>query len=408
MKIKKIFFIVLLLIPLSTYALDYPKMNSKVVEIYDLTDKKVIYEVKSNDVIAIASLTKIATAMVAIENIKNLDEKIIITNSMLNSVSSVAHVSGLKVGNKVTYRDLLYAILVSSGADAANSLAISCSGSLSNHVKKMNELAKKIGLEHTNFKNVTGLDEKNSYSTADDVRKLLIYALNNSSFKEIYTTKKYKLTNGLVVNTTLKLYDKNGSVDTSFIIGSKTGFTDSAGYSIAYLMDVNGHDMLIITLKATRSGSNYYHLIDATNLSKFMLKNYQDEILVQKGQAIKEIPVKLSNIDIYTITANQDVKKYLPSDYDINKLKIEYIGLEQLSFTNHKDDKIGEIDYYFDNELLIKEDVILNQKIKINLIKVLKEYYLLLIAFVLLVILSIFFIKKRKKKSGKHVMALSR
>ena len=94
--------------------------------------------------------------------------------------------------------------------------------------------------------------------------------------------------------------------------------------------------------------------------------------------------------------------------FSYNTSNREYIGLEQLNFTNHKDDKIGEITYYFDNELLIKEDVILNQKIKINLIKVLKEYYLLLIAFVLLVILSIFFIKKRKKKSGKHVMALSR
>ena len=398
MKIKKIFLILLILIPLGTYALEYPKINSKIVEIYDLTDNTVLYENNSDSVVSIASLSKIATAMVSIEEVKNLDSKVTITKNILDTVSNEAHVAGLKAGSIVTYRDLLYATLVESGADAASALAIFTSGSLSNHVNKMNELVKKIGLDHTHFANVVGLDNKDNYSTAKDVRKLLVYALNNQVFKEIFKTKKYKLTNGLVVNTTLKLYDKNGTVDTSFIIGSKTGFTNNAGYCLAYLINVNGHDMIIITLNAIKSGNNYYSLIDANTLSKFMKKNYKEEVLVEKDKVIKEIPVVLSNIDSYTIKSNQEIKKYLPSDYDKSKLKIEYDGLEEISYKNSVGDIIGVINYYFNDELLVKEDVIVNEKISINLLKVIKKYIVIVVLIILLIIyLLIRFILKRKK-----------
>ena len=400
MRIKRLLLILLLLIPINAFSLEYPKTNSKIVEIYDLNDERILYEVKSNDVVSIASLTKIATAMVAIEKIKNLDDKITITKNMLSSVDREAHVVGLKVGNVVTYRDLLYATLVSSGADAAHALAISSSGSLNNHVHAMNELIKKIGLTHTHFKNVVGLDDKDNYSTADEVRKLLIYALNNTLFKEIYTTKKYKLSNGLIANTTLKLYDKNGTVNTSFIIGSKTGFTGKAGYCLAYLIDVNGHNMVIVTLNASRNGNNYYSLIDAGTLSKFMNNNYKEEILVEKNKLIKEISVDLSNIESVSIRAKDDIKKYLPSDYDETKLKIEYDGLNELSYKNKLGDKIGTITYYFDDEIVAKEDVILNQKINLNIMKFLKRHILLVITTVfILVFMSIKIIKKYQKKN---------
>lgn len=408
MRIKRLLLILLLLIPINAFSLEYPKINSKIVEIYDLNEQRILYEVKSNDVVSIASLTKIATAMVAIEKIKNLDEKITIIKNMLSLVDREAHVVGLKVGNVVTYRDLLYATLVSSGADAAHALAISTSGSLNNHVHAMNELVKKIGLTHTHFKNVVGLDAKDNYSTADEVRKLLNYALNNTLFKDIYTTKKYKLSNGLIANTTLKLYDKNGAVDTSFIIGSKTGFTGNAGYCLAYLIDVNGHNMVIVTLKATKSGNNFYSLIDANTLFKFMRNNYKEEILVEKNKLIKEIPVDLSDIDNYSIHTTQDIKKYLPSDYDKDKFKIEYDGLEELSYKNKLGDKIGTITYYFDSELLGQEDVILNQKIGLNIMKLLKKYYLVVITAVLLItIVSVKIIKNkygRKKRKFKHAI----
>ncbi len=402
MRIKRLILILLILIPITIYSLEYPEINSKIIEIYDLNDNKILYDVKASEVVSVASLTKIATAMVAIENIKNLDESVVITKDILNTVDEIAHVIGLKKGDRVTYRDLLYGTIVSSGADAANALAILSSGSISNHVKKMNELVKRMGLIHTTFKNVTGLDETGHYSTADEIRRLLIYALGNSLFKEIYTTKKYKLSNGLTVDTTLKLYDKNGTVDTSFIIGSKTGFTYNAGYCLAYLLDVNGHDIIIISLKANRVGNDVYSLIDATKLVEFMRDNYQEEILVEKNKLIKEIPVILSDIEKVSIYPNSDIKKYLPSDYDQNKIRIEYDGIEELSYKNHIGDKIGVISYYFDDELILEEDAILNEKISINYLKLLNKYWYLIIVFVILIISTLILIIVKKMKIKKR------
>ena len=393
---------VFLFIPLYVNGLDYPKTDSKIIEIYDLSDNKILYEVGSNDKVSIASLTKIATTITAIENIKNLDEKVTITSEMLNTVSSVASTAGLKVGDKVTYRDLLYASMLPSGADATNSLAILSSGSIDNFVSKMNELVKRIGLDNTHFVNVTGLDTEGHYSTVEEVRKLLIYALSNDLFKTIYTTRDYTLTNGLKVKSTLYLYNPGNKLDTSSILGSKSGHTKQAGYALSSLSNINGHEMIIIVLKATYNGV-YNNILDSLNLIKFLNSNFKDEILVHKDDLIKTIPVKLSKIDNYEVRATKDITKYLPSDYDKDKIKIEYDGREELNFLNKKDTKIGTIRYYYDDELLDSELVNLNTDIKMDIIKIILCYwYIVLIIILIIITVIILIIKKRKKHSKKE------
>ena len=399
-KIYSLIITLLILLPINVFSLDYPSINSKIVEVYDINDDKVLYEVDSNKQTSIASLTKIATTITAIENIKNLDEQVTITSNILSTVSSDASKAGLKVGDKVTYRDLLYASMLPSGADATNSIAILSSGSIDNFVAKMNELAKKLKLENTHFVNVTGLDKEEHYSSADDVRKLLNYALKNELFREIYTTKEYTLSNGLKVKSTVNdKYGKNN--DVSKIIGSKTGFTGNAGYCLSSLSNINGHEMLIIVLNASHIGNNYYNIVDTVDLINFMNESYKDETLVKKGQLIKKIPVTLSKIDNYKILSTKNVKKYLPKDYDIKNLKIEYKGLNTLSFSNKKGEKIGSIKYYYEGKLIDKEDVILNKEIKMDIIKVLKKYYYIIIG-VILIIAGLITYKIKTKKKKKH------
>ena len=205
---KKIIYLFILLLPNIAFALAAPNLNSSKAILYDLTDQKILYQLNPTEQSDIASLTKIMTTITAIENIDNLDEKIKITNEMLNFVRWDASVAGLKVGDIVSYRDLLYASMLPSGADATISIAISTSNDIASYVAKMNELAKKIGLLNTHFTNVTGLDEENHYSTVNDILTLLKYALNNPIFKEIYTTKEYTLSNGLKVKSTINNYNK--------------------------------------------------------------------------------------------------------------------------------------------------------------------------------------------------------
>ena len=384
--------------PISIKALEYPKTDSKIVEIYDLTDKKVLYEVDSLKEVSIASLTKIVTTITAIETIPNLDEKVTITYDILSTVPWDASKAGLEVGDQVTYRDLLFASMIPSGADATNSIAILSSGSIDNFVKKMNDLVTKLKLKHTHFVNVTGYDADGHYSTADDVRVILEYALSNELFKQIYASQRYTLSNGLQVKSTIIRYNTAGT-DTTKIMGSKTGYTGNAGYCLSSLSKINGHEFIIVVLNATHEGKTYYHIVDTINLINFLENNYKDEVLVNKKDLITTLPIELSKYEKYDVLASKEVTKFLPSDYDKDKIKIEYKGLDKLSFLNKKGEKIGTITDSYDGEKISEEEVFLLDKLDMDIGKVLMKYIYIVIAVpVILIGLIILLIKRRHKK----------
>ena len=395
---KKLLFLLLCFFsPLISYALDYPEVNSQMVEVYDLTEGKVLYELDSNNKASIASITKIATTITAIETIDNIDEKVTITSDILNQVSWEASTAGLEVGDVLTYRDLVYATIVKSGADAAISLAVLSSGDTESFVEKMNKKAQEIGLEHTHFENVIGLDDEEHYSTADDVRKLLEYALKNELFRSAYTTRDYTLSNGRKISSTIYTYNRGGR-DTSKIIGSKTGFTLEAGYCFTSLSKVEDHEMIIIVLKAEAYGDDYYNIIDTIDLIDFVTENYKNTTIVNKGDFKKEIPVSLSKTDNYTIKSDSTITKFLPIDYNKDDIKIKYDGLEELSYKNKEGSKIGEIKYYYQDELLKTEEVLVNEKITPDYLKIIKTKWLSILLKTIGIIFLIFILLIIRKK----------
>lgn len=389
---KKLLLAILLLLPLSVEAVSLPDTYSDKVLIYNLTDNVVMQSKEADKVTAIASLTKIATTITAIELAEDLDREVIITSKMLSNIQYDASVAGLKVGDKVTIRDLLYASILPSGADATNSLAYSLSGSIESFVNEMNNVAKRLEMKNTNFVNVTGLDINNHYSTANDVLILLKYALQNEKFKEIYTTKEYTLTNGLKVESSVKMYNKMMNLDTSRIIGSKTGFTDDAGLCISALINSNGKEILIITMGADYVYGNFYNLKDALKLIDFIDNSYNNQPLMQENVLIDTLNVTLSKIDTYEIKSKMNITKYLENDYDKNKFQYSYEGLKNLSYKNKVGEKLGTISYYYGEELLATEEVILDKKINIDYIKVINEYKVYII-IAIVIILALVFIK---------------
>ena len=177
MKIKVFLFILLLIIPCTVKGLD---INSKNAILYNLNTNEIIYEKNIDESIKIASLTKMMTTIVALENINNLNDKVIITDKMLEGLIELdASVAGFKVGDIVTYEDLLYGAMLPSGADATRALAISISGNIDDFVLLMNNKAKQLKLTNTYYTNTTGLDYKDNHSTVKDVAILLQYALSN-------------------------------------------------------------------------------------------------------------------------------------------------------------------------------------------------------------------------------------
>ena len=396
----KTFLILFLFIPFLISALENPTLHSKYYGVYDLTDDKMLFSLNSDVKTEVASLTKIMTVLVAIENISDLDDTVTITNSILNTVSWDASVAGLEVGDVVTYKDLLYATMLPSGADAANALAISIAGSIDGYVELMNAKADSLNLGDTHYENVTGLDEDNHYSSVNDVIKLLKYSLNNNTFREIYTTKSYTLTNGLKVSASINFYNKVMDLDTSLILGSKTGFTDDAGYCISIYFKSDDHDLVAVTLNATRVNDNYYNVKDAVDIVDFVNDNFGYQTVLNKNEAVTSIPVYYSNIDEYDVVTKDAVKVFLPDDYDEELVSFKYNGLNELSYKNSIDEKLGTVDVYYDDVLLTTVDVFLLSEINANYFKIIWAYkwYIILAIVVLYIIFSINKKSKKRKK----------
>ncbi len=272
------------------YALDI-EIESENAIVYDITEQNVIYEKDSKEKVSVASLTKIATAIVAIEGTSNLDEELKINFKMLSGIPWDASVLGLKMNDVVTVRDLLYGTILSSGADCAQALAIAASNSIDAHVTKMNALSKKLKLKNTHFTNVTGLDDAFHKSSAYDLIKLLEYALKNETFKEIFTTKNYTLKNGKEAKTTLYYYNSYLNLDLNRILGSKTGFTSDAGLCLGTYFNSHGHDLISIVLGAPINKKEAKNIVDTMNLiihTDGVLEELQDKI-DEKNEYVKRV-----------------------------------------------------------------------------------------------------------------------
>lgn len=376
---------------INVFALDDPTLYSKNYCLYDLTDDKIIYEKNIQERTNIASLTKIMTTITAIEKINNLDDYVTITSEMLSNIKYDASLAGLKIGDKLTYKDLLYASILPSGADATQALAYSLSGSINNFVNDMNTLAKKIGMESSNFVNVTGLDIDNHYSTVSDLLKMLQYALKNETFKTIYTTKSYTLSNGLVVDATVKKYNNLMKLDVSRIIGSKTGYTNKAGLCISSIFESNNHEFIFISTNAEFIYGNYYNLKDNLNIINFMDKNYNNQTTVKSTDIIKTIPVNFSNIPKYDVHLSKDALTYLPNDYNKDDIKVNYNGKTSITFLDNNK-QIGKVTITYKDNPIYEEDILLKD-VKINFY-LLVIINLLIVLFIFKIVKVIFFRKK--------------
>ena len=291
---KKILLLFVCFFPISVYALDMPEINSQAAIVYDVDADTVILDKNSDEVRSIASLTKIMTVLTAIENIDDFNASVTITSEMLAGIYWNASIAGLKPGDTVTYMDLLYAAILPSGADATQVLAYVVSGNVSDFVTKMNELATRIGATNTHYVNTTGLDQDGAYSTAYDQLLILSYALENPIFRTVYTTKNYTLTNGLQVEASVNKYNRALNLDTSKIIGSKTGNTTNAGLCMSALFYHEDHEMLLITLGAEVIEDVPYNLMDTLSLIDYVNLNY--EIPVEEVAVVSE-PSVVSDVD---------------------------------------------------------------------------------------------------------------
>ena len=240
------------------------KTDAKVALIYDVTGKKMIYAKAENESVAIASLTKLMTALVIMQN--HSPDEIVTIPDDIPELSADDQKIGVKAGEKFKLSDLMGALLIHSANDVANALAIWDSGSISSFSTKMNSYASQWGLKNSNFSNPSGLDEDNHQSSASDLLVLATILVQNKNFTDIVNTQSKVIKNtdekNYLLTTTNKL------LNLPYVYGIKTGFTENAGQSLILLAEKDGHKIITVVLNSPD------RFTESNNMIKYTFNNY--------------------------------------------------------------------------------------------------------------------------------------
>lgn len=244
-------------------------LNSSNAILVRLNDQTIKMQKNSEEKIYPASLTKIMTAIVAIENLTDLEDEIKLTHTTFDGLYEAnAAMAGFLPGESVRAIDLLYGVLLPSGAECSIALAEKIAGTEDDFVMLMNKKAEVLGMASTHFENTNGFHEENHFTTVKDLSVLLSYALQNEQFREIFTSSRHvtnstnKHPGGITIKSTLfeKLSDE--MLIDGAILGGKTGYTDYAGLCLATLAVVDNQEYILIS-----AGANGDHHTEQYNIT---------------------------------------------------------------------------------------------------------------------------------------------
>ena len=232
----------------------YLQLNSTNAVLLDMESGTILFDKNGTEKMYPASMTKILTAIVALEHISDLNVKIMLNETIFKPVYNAdATTAGYLPGEQVRAVDLLYGLLLPSGAECAVGLAEYVAGSESAFVEMMNDKAGEIGMSDSCFTNATGLHDKNHYSTAMDIANLFKYALANDDFYTIISSSRYSApatnrhSGGITFNSSFFSRIAGSAFDGGQILGGKTGYTSEAGQCLASIAVKNGSKYILVT-----------------------------------------------------------------------------------------------------------------------------------------------------------------
>lgn len=357
----------------STYAPEETlTLSSEYYYLEDLDTGSVLLDEGSTQRMFPASLTKMMTAIVALENIPDPENVTIeITRTTLAGlIGASANRAGYWYGDTPTALDLIYGVLLPSGADCCRALALYVSGSEEAFVDLMNQKAQELGMLDTHFVNTTGLHDDNHYSTCRDLAKLLKYCMQNETFMEVIHTRKYVSTpvktypDGLSMDNYVLFYldEYDPAWDTHFsipgFIGGKGGYTIEARHCLASLCDAGSLHLLLINAHAYKEPYYYPAAIeDAATIYNYYGAHYAYEEPVVAGNPVVSLRVRNGDMTQVEAVAAETVAGILPSD---SNLHVYVDAPTVLNAPVTEGTVIGKVQVYAYDRLYAESDLYLN------------------------------------------------
>ncbi|WP_334313833.1 D-alanyl-D-alanine carboxypeptidase family protein [Aquibacillus salsiterrae] len=322
-----------------TQVMAKPQVSARNAILIEQSTGRVLYEKAANDKHLIASITKIMTAILAVESGKLDDTVTVSRNAAYTEGSSIY----LKEGDKMKLRDLVYGLMLRSGNDAAVAIAEYVGGSVGGFTYLMNDKAAWLGMNNSQFDNPHGLDSKTHYSTAYDMALLMRYAMKNDIFKEITGSTSYKAENrkyawGNKNKLLTRYYD--------YSTGGKTGYTRAAGRTLVSTAEKDGMELIVVTLDAPDDWKDHMRLFE------WGFDNYEMTKVQNKGMETFKIK---GTDETESGFFNKDIVVPLTKD-ERDQLQIQtYFKKEQNNQTVN--DVIGKKVFKLDNELVAEASI---------------------------------------------------
>lgn len=305
--------------------------------VYERSTDTVIYSYNADVKLYPGSLSKMLTALIAIEKC-NLDEQVTVSTREISQLPVGAITARLKEGEIVTVEDLLYCLILTSANDAALVLAEYIAGNEDAFVELMNQRAQELGCTNTYFTNCHGLDDAGQYTTARDMARITAYASSNPTFATVFSSNTYTLKATNKVDEDRKLETGNHlrydlvlrQFNDSRVTGGMPSYVSPvSGASIAFTAEDNGMDLVFVILGATRTyndrgNADYYgNFNEALDLLEFTFSGYKINQILYSGQAFHQFEVGDGECEVVG-TPNVDVDAVLPIDANMDNLIIKY------------------------------------------------------------------------------------
>jgi len=321
-----------------------PKISAGAAIVMDTISGRVLYEKNAYTRRSIASTTKIMTAIVAIEN-GNDDEDVIVSKRAAAISGSQVNI---KEGKSYKLGDLMNAMMIRSGNDAAIAIAEHVGGSVEAFAEMMNRKAAEIGATNTNFVTPHGLDDPQHYSTAYDLALITQYALKNEKFCKIVGTKNSTFEGNGITNTNemLSLYPGADGV--------KTGYTGQAGRCLVTSVTQNGWRIISVVLNCA---SRPVRAQSSKVILDYAFGNYKSYEYLQKGQEVSEIKLNKGLENKISVYSDRDISVPLKQE-EVDRVEIAYNIPRVVEAPIKSDSKIGTIDFILDGKLLASSDII--------------------------------------------------
>ena len=272
-----------------------PQVSAQAAAMIDVSSGRLLYSKNGDNRMLIASLTKIMTAIVAIEN-GDLSDLVKVGKNAFGKEGSSIY---LRLGEEMSLENMLYGMMLRSGNDAATAIAEHIGGTVEGFAYLMNQKAAELGLENSHFVNPHGLDDKDHYSSANDLAKLTAYALKNPVFREIVKTRIKTAPNPnaqwdyIWRNKNKMLYFYEGAD------GVKTGYTKAAGRGLVSSATRNGQQLAVVTINAPNDWADHTALLD------YGFQHFSLETVVEQGERLANTPYVPKASFRYPLTAEE-------------------------------------------------------------------------------------------------------